>query len=177
MLDQTNLLSDGYCKRIQELEAQRNALSTDVATLEEEVEATRKHVSERFTLARQKQEIEDKYKALQESHSQLVESYSDIKERVTLFSEISSKNHSLEQSIAKLEIEYKSVVKDRDEIEKIRLLQDKAIRELFDNEKYLKQNLEKITHEYSEYKIEMEAKYKKTENIVQMDKTLMKKIK
>lgn len=167
MLDETNLLSEGYYRRISELEAQRNALISDVATLEEEVEAARKHATERFTLAIQKQEVEDKLKDITEKYKNLTEEHQEIKERAKLFTEISVKNHKLEEQVGILSHEVESLtallssaVKEGSELEQIRQLQDKAIHELYDNEKILKQSLEKLTREHSDYKLEMEAKHK-----------------
>ena len=164
LLDEGNLLSEGYIKRIKELEAQRIALATDVATLEEEVAVTRKHASERFELARQKQDIESKYKSLEEQHKEAIKENSELRDRAKLFTEISNKNHDLEQRLSKLTednaqlgSQLQKQTKEKDELEQIRQLQDKAIRELYDNEKFLKQGLEKTKHEYSDYKSVMEA--------------------
>lgn len=170
LLDEANLLSEGYIKRIKELEAQRIALATDVATLEEEVEATRKHASERFQLAKQKQDIESRFEKLQEKYTEMSKDNSELKERAKLFNEISKKNHDLEhrikaatEQIKGLEQTLANETKEKDELDQIRHLQDKAIHELYDNEKLLKKGLEKTTNEYSEYKMQMEAYKKKME--------------
>jgi len=182
LLDEANLISEGYIKRVKELESQRIALATDVATLEEEVSVTRKHAAERFDLARQKQEIELRFNTLHEKYTKVTKEHSEMKERAKTFNEISSKNHELEQRvqiitdrntelIAKLEKE----TKEKNDLEQIRLLQDKAIRELYDNEKLLKSGLEKTIQEYSDYKTEMEAYKKKMElNSVDIKNSLRK---
>ena len=91
MVDDGNMLSEGYVKRIKELESQRVALATDVATLEEEVAVTRKHASERFELARQKQEIESKLETAEKELKELRTENGDLKERAKLFIDISNK--------------------------------------------------------------------------------------
>lgn len=184
MLDDANLLSEGYIKRIKELEAQRIALATDVATLEEEVMVTRKHAAERFDLARQKQDIECRLQKTEKSLKELTDETKDLKERSKTFNEISNRNHELEQKSKSLEEQinllsqkFSREVSEKNDLEKIRQLQDKAIRELYENEKYLKQSLEKVTKEYSDYKMEAEAYSKKMNlNTVEL-KNSFKKIK
>ena len=99
MVDEGNMLSEGYIKTIKELEAQKIALATDVATLEEEVIVTRKHASERFELVRQKQEMESKLQKAEKNLKDLTEECKEFKERSKTFNEILNKNNDLESKM------------------------------------------------------------------------------
>lgn len=99
LLNETNMLSEGYIERINELEAQRIALATDVAALEEEVSATRRHATERFEIARQKQEIESKFTTLEKNYKAMSKINEDLSERAKAFKDISDKNFILQVNL------------------------------------------------------------------------------
>lgn len=99
LLNETNMLSEGYIERINELEAQRIALATDVAALEEEVSATRRHATERFEIARQKQETESKFITLEQNYKAMAKMNEELIQRAKTFKDISDKNFVLQVSV------------------------------------------------------------------------------